>query len=43
MACQISVDQVKIGQKVTIAKGLKHRGQNFHFFIRGPKSQHWQT
>lgn len=28
----ISVDLVKIGQKVTFAKGLNHWGQNFHFF-----------
>jgi len=40
---QLSVDPVKIDQKVTIAKGLNLRGQNFHFFIRGSKSQHWQT
>jgi len=29
------IDLVKIGQKVTIAKGLNLRDQNFHFFFRG--------
>jgi len=32
VACQISVDRVKISQKVITAKGLNLRGQNFHFF-----------
>jgi len=30
--CHLRIDPVKIDQKVTFAKGLKHRAQNFHFF-----------
>jgi len=32
VACHLGVDPVKIEQKVTFAKGPKHRGQNIHFF-----------
>ena len=32
VTCHLGDHSVKIGQKVTIAKGLNLRGQNFHFF-----------
>jgi len=32
MKWHLNVVPVKIGQNVTFAKRLKHRGQNFHFF-----------
>ena len=33
VACHLGVDPIKIGQKITFAKGLKLKGAKFSFFL----------